>query len=105
MDSLTTTGDGEAKTMTSDSGEQQRQVPFTGSASRSCVWFLWMPGQKVMRLELVLEGWQRVGRGVNKVAQIALCSSEMTEGGPVLAHGCLQSRSVDGGASGLGSRS
>lgn len=59
--------------MTSDSGEQQRQVPFTGSASRSCVWFLWMPGQQVMRLELVLEGWQRAGRGVNKGAQIALC--------------------------------
>lgn len=73
MDSLTTTGDGEAKTMTSDSGEQQRQVPFTGSASRSCVWFLWMPGQQVMRLELVLEGWQRAGRGVNEGAQIALC--------------------------------
>ena len=57
--------------MTSDSGEQQRQVPFTGSASRSCVWFLWRPGQQVMRLELVLEGWQRAGRGVNKGAQIA----------------------------------
>lgn len=38
MDSLTTTGDGEAKTMTSDSGEQQRQVPFT----RLCYqWWLW----------------------------------------------------------------
>ena len=73
MDSLTTTGDGEAKTMTSDSGEQQRHVPFMGSASCSCVWSLWMPGQQVMRLELVLEGWQRVERGVNKVAQIALC--------------------------------
>lgn len=34
MDSLTTTGDGEAKTMTSDSGEQQKREPSWGSAIR-----------------------------------------------------------------------
>lgn len=42
MDSLTTTGDGEAKTMTSDSGEQKRKVPFTrlcyhGGSGNLCV--------------------------------------------------------------------
>ena len=75
MDSLTTTGDGEAKTMTSDSGEQKRQVPFRGLCSQ---WWLWKPTfYSTFRWQTSRTGgFGLTGRQVQRagrMAQIALC--------------------------------